>query len=337
MIRRKLGMSGIDVSAVGLGTWSLGGWAWPGTDETKAIDGIHAALDHGVNLIDTAPSYGSGRSEEIVGRAIRGRREKVVLATKCGLIYEPREGSTLFCEYKADGATSRPSETLYLCLRPESIRKELEGSLRRLGTTYIDLLQTHWQTPATPIVDTMGMLMKLQDEGKIRAIGVSNVTLDQLKSYGPIDADQEKFSMIDREVERNGLLPHCHRTCVSMLAYSPLAYGLLGGKILPSQRFPAGDVRKDNPVFAPANVERINAMLDQIRPIAERRRATLAQVVIAWTVAQPGVSSVLCGARDPEHAIENAGAGEISLFSEELETINALLRDYDNCRDSQAA
>jgi aryl-alcohol dehydrogenase-like predicted oxidoreductase len=118
MIYRELGSSGISVSAVGLGTWSLSGWAWPGTEEVKAIDGIQAAIDHGVNLLDTAPTYGSGRSEEIVGRAIRGRREKVILATKCGLVYEPRETSTIFCEYKADGTTNRPSETVYLCLQP---------------------------------------------------------------------------------------------------------------------------------------------------------------------------------------------------------------------------
>ena len=169
MLYRKLGSSGIDVSAVGFGAWAIGGWMWGGADENQAIAAIHAALDHGINLLDTAPIYGYGRSEEIVGRAIRGRREKVVLATKCGMIWDREEGEFFF-HANQEGITFRPSEKkVYKCLRPDSIRAELERSLTRLGTTHVDLYQTHWQESTTPIADTMAALVKLKEQGKIRA------------------------------------------------------------------------------------------------------------------------------------------------------------------------
>ena len=142
---------------------------------------------------------------------------------------------------------------------------------------YIDIYQTHWQTTTTPIADTMAALLKLKEQGKIRAIGVSNVSLEQLKAYGPIDSAQEKLSMIDRGIEQSGILPYCRQHGIAVLAYSPLAHGLLSGKIHPNQQFRAGDVRKDNPRYSPENIDRINAMLDQFRPIAERHQATLAQ------------------------------------------------------------
>ena len=233
MIRRKLGSSGIDVSAVGFGAWAIGGWMWGGADESQAIAAIRAALDHGVNLIDTAPDYGFGRSEEIVAQAIRGRRDKVVLATKCGLIWDREEGEFHF-HASQDGITFRPSDKkVYKYLRPDSIRAELEQSLTRLGTTYVDLYQTHWQDPTTPIADTMAAPVKLKEQGKIRAIGVSNANVEHMKAYGPIDADQEKYSMLDRDMERNGSLPHCRQHNIAVLAYSPLANGLLTGKIGP--------------------------------------------------------------------------------------------------------
>ena len=241
MLYRKLGSSGIDVSAVGFGAWAIGGWMWGGADEDQAIAAIHAALDHGINLLDTAPIYGYGRSEEIVGRAIRGRREKVVLATKCGMIWDREEGEFYF-HANQEGITFRPSEKkVYKCLRPDSIRAELERSLTRLGTTYVDLYQTHWQESTTPIADTMAALVKLKEQGKIRAIGVSNANLEHLKAYGPIDSDQEKYSMLDRNLETNGTLEYCRRQNIAVLAYSPLANGLLTGKIRPDRQFGPGD------------------------------------------------------------------------------------------------
>ncbi len=317
MLYRQLGSSGINVSAVGLGTWAIGGWMWGGADDEKAVAAIQAALDHGINLIDTAPIYGFGRSEEIVGRAIHDRRDKVVLATKCGMIWDREEGEFYF-HTNEEGVTFRPSEKkVYKCLRPESIRNEVEQSLKRLQTTYIDLYQTHWQESTTPIADTMATLVKLKEEGKIRAIGVSNASLEQMKAYGAIDSDQEKYSMMDRGMEQDGRLDFCRRQNIGVLAYSPLANGLLTGRIQPDRQFGSGDLRKGNRRFSPANIERVNGLLEQLRPMAERHGASIAQLVIAWTYAQPGLTCVLCGARDPRQAVENAEAGRIELSADE--------------------
>ena len=325
MIYRKLGKSAVDVSVVGFGAWAIGGWMWGGADENQAVAAIQAAIDHGINLIDTAPAYGFGRSEEIVARAIHDRRDKIVLATKCGLIWDREEGEFMFHADHA-GVTRRASEKkIYRCLRPDSIRAELELSLKRLKTTHVDLYQTHWQEATTPIADTMAMLMKLKEQGKIRAIGVSNANLAQLQAYGPIDSDQEKYSMLDRELEHNGMLDYCHRQNVAVLAYSPMANGLLTGKIRPDRRYEPGDLRKDNRRFAPANVERVDAMLDQLQPIARRHQATIGQLVIAWTAAKPGMTCVLCGARNPQQAIENAAAGQITLSADEVEAMGKLV------------
>ncbi len=318
---RKLGSSGIEVSTVAFGAWAIGGWMWGGTDESQAIAAIHAGLDHGVNLVDTAPSYGFGLSEEIVGRAIRDRRDKVVLATKCGMVWDREEGEfqTYSNEY---GVTSEPSlRKIYRNQRPEVIRQELDRSLKRLQVTHIDLYQTHWQDTTTPLAETMGELLRLKQEGKIRAIGVSNVNLAQLTDYGPIDADQERYSLLDRDIEKNGILPYCREHRIAMLPYSPLAHGLLTGKLRPDRQYGQGDLRAESRRFSADNVERINRMLQAIQPIADRHGLTLAQLVIAWTASQPGITSVLCGARTPQQAIENAAAGSVQLSVDELHAI----------------
>ena len=325
MIYRKLGPSGIDVSVVGFGAWAIGGWMWGGADENEAIAAIHAAVENGISLVDTAPIYGFGRSEEIVGRAIHDRRDKVVLATKCGMIWD-REVGEFFFHANQFGITGDASEKkIYKHLGPDSIRKELEQSLKRLRTTHVDLYQTHWQESTTPIADTMAALVKLKEQGKIRAIGVSNANLEQLKAYGPIDADQEKFNMLDRALEQNGMLAYCRQHNMGVLAYSPLANGLLTGKLQPDRQYGAGDLRRNNPRFAPDGVKRVNAVLEQLKPIAERHQATIGQLVIAWTAAQPGLTCVLCGARNPQQAAENAAAGRILLSAEEVKSMGDLV------------
>jgi aryl-alcohol dehydrogenase-like predicted oxidoreductase len=324
MIYRELGPSGIRVSAIGFGAWAIGGWMWGGADEGQALEAIAAALDRGVNLIDTAPIYGFGRSEEIVGRAIRGRRESVVLATKCGMVWD-REQGDFFFHSNEEGVTLRPAERkVYKCLRPESIRDEIGRSLSRLGTDHVDLYQTHWQDSTTPIADTMAALVKLKDEGKIRAIGVCNANQQQLQAYGPIDSDQEKYSLLDREIETNGVLGHCQHRGIAVLAYSPLSNGLLTGKIRPDRQFGPGDLRRGNRRFTAANIERTNAMLQQLQPIAQRHGISVPQLVIAWTFSQPGLTCALCGARDAAQAIENAAAGDIRLSADELQSISAI-------------
>ncbi|KQY13697.1 aldo/keto reductase [Rhizobium sp. Root482] len=314
----EIGRSGVKASAVGLGTWAIGGWMWGGTDEAESVAAIQASLDAGVTLIDTAPAYGLGRSEEIVGKALAGRRDKAVIATKCGLVWHTQKGSHFFDQ---DG------KPVHRYLGRDSIIHEVEESLRRLGTDYIDLYITHWQDATTPIEETVAALEELKRAGKIRAIGASNVSGSELRQYietGALDAIQERFSMIDRGIEAE-LLPLTLANGVSTLSYSSLALGLLSGTIGPDRVFSGDDQRKDNPRFSVANRQKARDFSDAIRPVAERHGASIAQVVIAWTLAQPGVTFALCGARNPEQALDNARAGTLRLPAEDLGAINAAL------------
>ncbi|CAN7746657.1 aldo/keto reductase [Mesorhizobium caraganae] len=315
MLTRTIGASGISASAIGLGTWAIGGWMWGGTDEAQSIDTIRASIDEGVSLIDTAPAYGQGLSEEIVGKAIKGRRDKVVLATKLGLVWHTKKGNHFF-DY--DGVP------VHRYLGADSVVYEVEQSLRRLGTDHIDHYITHWQDPTTPVAETMEALDRLKAQGKIRSIGASNVSVADVQAYlaaGQLDAVQQEYSMVVRDMERD-LLPFCAANNVSVLSYSSLALGLLSGKIGPDRVFTGDDQRKDNPRFSLANRRKVAALMEAIRPIAEAHGASEAQVVIAWTLQQPGITFSLCGARSPQQARENAQAGRIRLSGEELNQIS---------------
>ncbi|MDQ0322229.1 aryl-alcohol dehydrogenase-like predicted oxidoreductase [Pararhizobium capsulatum DSM 1112] len=315
---REIGRSGVKASAVGLGTWAIGGWMWGGTDEAQSVAAIQASLDAGVTLIDTAPAYGLGRSEEIVGKALAGRRDKAVIATKCGLVWHTQKGKHFFDQ---DG------KPVHRYLGRDGIIHEVDENLRRLGTDYIDLYITHWQDPTTPVEETVRALEELKQAGKIRAIGASNVNPSELQQYistGSLDAIQERFSMIDRQIEAD-LLPLTVANGVSTLSYSSLALGLLSGAIGPERIFSGDDQRKDNPRFSVANRQKAKDFAEEIRPVAERHGASIAQVVIAWTLAQPGVTFALCGARNPEQALDNARAGTLRLSADDLVAIDAAL------------
>lgn len=315
-IQRQIGKSGISASAVGLGTWAIGGWMWGGTDEKESVRAIEASIDAGLSLIDTAPAYGLGRSEAIVGTAIKGKRDKVVIATKCGLNWHSGKGGHFFDQ---DG------KPVHRYLGADGIAYEVEQSLRRLGTDHIDLYITHWQDPTTPIAETMAVLEKLKEAGKIRAIGASNVSADDLGRYidaGQLDAIQERYSMIDRDIEAS-LLPITRGHDIATLSYSSLALGLLTGTVDPARTFSGDDQRKDNPRFSTDNRQKVTKLKEAIAPIAEHHQASMAQIVIAWTLAQPGVTFALCGARNPEQALDNARAGEITLEASELAAIDA--------------
>ena len=291
---------------------------WGGTDERESIAAIQASLDAGVTLIDTAPAYGLGRSEEIVGKALAGRRDKAIIATKCGLVWHTDKGRHFFDQ---DG------KPVHRYLGRDAIHHEVEQSLKRLGTDYIDLYITHWQDPTTPIEETMAALEELRQAGKIRAIGASNVGRGELEQYiaiGGLDAIQERFSMIDREIEAD-LLPLTRRNGVATLSYSSLALGLLSGGIGPERVFSGDDQRRDNPRFSVGNREKVAAFAKSIRSIAEKHGATIAQIVIAWTLAQEGVTFALCGARNPGQALDNARAGTIRLDEEDLKGIDAAI------------
>jgi methylglyoxal reductase len=198
--------------------------------------------------------------------------------------------------------------------------------LKRLRTDYVDLLLTHWQDPTTPIEDTRACLEGLKKEGKIRAYGACNATLADLERYGPLSADQERYSMLDRKLEKS-TLPWCRERGVALLAYSPLEHGLLTGKIDARRSFSEGDLRKGHPNFTPESLARVGRLLERLRPLAEAHRATLSQLVLAWTIAQPGVTHALAGARTPEQARENARAGELRLSAADLAAIDAALRE----------
>lgn len=318
---REIGKSGVKASAVGLGTWAIGGWMWGGTDEKQSIDAIRASLDAGITLIDTAPAYGLGNAERIVGEAIAGRREDAVIATKCGLVWHTNKGNYFF---------TQDDKPVHRYLGKDAIVYEVEESLKRLKTDYIDLYITHWQDVTTPIEETVAALDALKSSGKIRAIGASNVNETELQAYiktGKLDAIQERFSMIDREIETT-LLPLTIPNKVSTLSYSSLALGLLSGKIDPQRQFSDDDQRKDNPRFSQKNREKVIEFSNAIENIAEAHGATTAQVVIAWTLAQPGMAFALCGARDVKQAEENAAAGRIRLTDQERQTIDASIKQH---------
>lgn len=329
---RELGQSGIKASVVAFGAWAIGGWFWGGAEETEAVAAIHAALDGGMNLLDTAPMYGMGHSEEVVGRAIKGRRDKVVLATKCGLVWDGfNEGKGEF-HFATDEETKRDDGHIkvYRYLSPASIRREVEQCLTRLGTDYIDLMQTHWQEATTPIAESMGCLMDLKREGKIRAIGCSNANPAQMDAYraaGQLDVDQELYSMFDRKYEATNL-PYCAEHKVSFLAYSPLSQGLLTGKIGPERTFGPGDQRLTKPRFSVENRKRIADMLATYKPLTEKYNCTLGQLVIAWTVAQPGCTHALCGARNPEQVMENMKGGAIVMAPEDSAFMREMLMQH---------
>lgn len=311
----NLGSTNIKISVVGFGAWAIGGRWWGGTDFNESVKAIEASIGNGVNLIDTAPAYGLGLSEEIIGKAIKGKRDKVILATKCGMVWHTNQGGFW---YKYDDKT-----TLLRNLTRQSITYELEQSLKRLGTDYIDLYQTHIQDPDTPISDTMETLLKLKKDGKIRAIGASNATVDQLIEYrrnGNLDSDQEKYSILDLEVEKL-ITPWCGENNVTFLAYSPLAQGLLTGKIIPGRKFKDDDIRIGAQRFSDENLETVNAILmEKMKPLADFKNLTLSQLAISWVTSHTNTVA-LCGARNAVQAAENAAAGDTILTSDETDNI----------------
>ena len=319
---RKLGCSGIEASVVGMGTWVTGGGATWGDepDDTESVRAIHAALDNGINLIDTSPVYGFGRSEEVVGKAIHDRRGKVVLATKCGLWLDDDRGS-FFAELEG--------RRMNRSLRPDTIQIEVERSMKRLQTDVIDLYQTHWPAmppDKTPIEDTMACLSKLKDQGKVRAIGVSNVSLDELienTEHGEVASDQFRYSMLWRGAEGD-VLPYCAETGIATLTYMSLEQGLLTGKVGMDRVFNDGDFRANeawNPWYTPENRRKVLDLLADWSDLTLKYGCNLAQLVIAWTAAQHGVTHVLAGARNVEQVEQNAAAASLEIHPADLDRI----------------
>ena len=324
---RKLGPSAVHVSPVVFGAWAIGGWMWGGNDEQDSLDAIRASIDHGVNTIDTAAIYGQGYSEELVGRAITGRRDKVVIATKCGRRWDSGKGSDPWTTKDRKGV----DVTITSDSRPSSIFYECEQSLKRLGTDVIDVYQIHWPDRTTAIEEAMGAMDALRRQGKIRAIGVSNFDLELLKrakvAAPALASVQPPYSLIQRRIEKDGSLAFCRENNVGVLCYSPLERGLLAGTVPPERQFKEGDHRATHRFFTTENRQRVLDALQRIRPIAETKGVSLAQLVINWTIHQPGITAALVGARNAEQATHNAGAMNFTLTSDELGQIRHAFDD----------
>jgi aryl-alcohol dehydrogenase-like predicted oxidoreductase len=320
---RRLGKSDVEITPVIFGAWAVGGWMWGGAEEAESVAAIRASIDHGVTTIDTAAIYGQGYGEEVVGKAIKGRRERVQIATKCGMRWDTVAGGDGGSDpWSTEDRLGKPV-VIRRNSRPESVAYELEQSLKRLGTDYIDLYQVHWPDTSTPVEETMAALLKLKDQGKIRAIGVSNYDVAWLKraaAVAPLASLQPPYSLIQRKIEP-GILPFCREHNIGVIVYSPLERGLLTGKVGPDRTFPAGDHRASHKFFTVENRRLVADALEKIRPIADGHGASLSQVVINWTIQEPGITAALVGARNAEQAAQNAGALDFKLTAEEIARI----------------
>lgn len=311
----EIGKSGIKVPYLGLGTWAIGGGSWWGdNDDRLSVSTIQKAMDLGIVWIDTAPIYGLYHSEHIVGKAIKNRRDKVVLSTKCGLEWNHE---TPVFHKNVDGTD------VYRDLSRKNIIEEVDHSLLNLGTDYIDVLYTHWQSPdhnLYPIEETMDALMTLKRQGKIRAIGASNVTESDVREYckyGQLDVIQKKYSIATRRIETE-LVPICKEYGVSIQAYSPLEQGLLTGKFTVDTKFPVGDVRNNNPSFQPERRMKILKILEQWKNLTEKYQCSYGNLVIAFTAKLIDSLHILAGARKLEQIEDNARALNISLDEKDI-------------------
>ena len=321
---RKLGTSSIEVSAITFGAWAAGGWMWGSTDRKEAVEAIIAAQREGMTTIDTAPIYGQGVSEEIVGEAIKGiARDQVQLLTKFGMRWDLPEARGTFVMHSQDN--SGKDISIYKYASKDSVIKEVEDSLSRLGTDYIDLLQLHWPDATTPISETMEAMDLLIQQGKIRAAGVSNYSTEQVieaRNTLGIVSNQVPYSMLNRGIEET-LVPYALAHDLSLIAYSPMERGLLTGKYFKANAFESGDHRAS--YFAQFDSKKVENFLEEIRPLTEEKRATFAQVVLRWTTLQPAITVTLAGARNAKQAIANAQAMQINLNEAELDFIQRAL------------
>jgi aryl-alcohol dehydrogenase-like predicted oxidoreductase len=301
----------MNVSRIALGTWAIGGWMWGGSDEAESIRTIHAALDKGINLIDTAPVYGFGVSEETVGKAIeqRGHRESVFIATKVGLEWR-------------DGSITRNSSR-------DRIRQEVQDSLRRLRTSYIDIYQVHWPDPAVPIEETARTMRALYKEGLIRAIGVSNYSPEQMERFmsaSELHTVQPPYNLFERQIDRD-VLPYVREKGLSALAYGPLCRGLLTGKMRPDTKFTGDDLRKSDPKFQPPRYAQYLKAVEQLDDLAQKRYGKrVMDLAVRWVLDQPGVSAALWGARRPEQLEAVTNALNWKLDADALAVIDQILR-----------
>jgi aryl-alcohol dehydrogenase-like predicted oxidoreductase len=297
----------LKVSRVALGTWAMGGWMWGGTDQRESVATIHAALDQGINLIDTAPVYGFGVSEEIVGAALEGIRDRAVIATKTGL--EWRDGK------------------VYRNATPARIMQEVDDSLRRLRTDYIDIYQVHWPDPLVPVEETAEAMRSLYERGKIRAIGVSNFSVDQMARFRqvvPLHVLQPPYNLFERSIETD-ILPYSRANDIATLGYGALCRGLLSGRIQPNTTFDGDDLRRIDPKFQPPRLAQYLQAVRQLDEFAQRRfHRRVIHLAVRWMLDQ-GISVALWGGRHPDQVKAALGVAGWSLTDVERDSIEHIV------------
>ena len=317
MQTRKLGWTDLNLTTIGYGSWALGGgdwvWSWGPQDDQASVATILHAMELGINWIDSAAVYGLGHSEEVVGQALKKLPRRPILATKCSLVWDS-------------------SRNVSPRLKKESVRAEIEGSLRRLGVDEIDLYQIHWPNPETDIEEGWSAMADLVKEGKVRYIGVSNFSVEQMKRIQPIHriaSLQPPYSMLKREVETD-LLGYCAANQIGVVAYSPMQKGLLTGKI--QERLgdlAADDHRLQDPDFRDPLLKIHLELVERLRPIAARHNKTVSQLAIAWVLRRPEITSAIVGARKPAQIEETVATGDWTLAEEDIRLITKLLADHD--------
>ncbi|WP_404364121.1 aldo/keto reductase [Marinobacter sp.] len=308
------GNTDIKVTPVGLGTWAIGGWMWGGTDEKRSIDTIHAAIDKGIGLIDTAPAYGFGRSEELVGRALAGgRREKVALATKVALNWNLDQNQVW-----RDASAAR-------------IEREVEDSLQRLQTDRIDIYQVHWPDPLTPMEETAKAMEKLHRDGKIRAVGVSNFSpeqMDEFRKFAPLHSLQPPYNLFERQIEED-ILPYCRDNGIATITYGGICRGLLSGKMSEQTQFEGDDLRKSDPKFQGDRFRQYLAAVDALDRFArDYAQKNVLALALRWLIDQKGVTTALWGARRPDQLDPVGDIEGWSLDADAMKQIDAILDEH---------
>ncbi|MBO9583748.1 MAG: aldo/keto reductase [Flavobacterium sp.] len=318
---RKLGNSELELSTITYGAFAIGGTMWGGTEKKDSIDSIHASIDHGVTTIDTAPFYGFGLSEEMIGEAIKSQdRSKVQLLTKFGLVWDGSNNGK--GDFFFDADDNGKKVPVYKYSSKANVIKEVEESLKRLQTDYIDLLQIHWPDSTTPISETMEAVETLIQQGKIRAFGVSNYSIAQIQEAQKtvqIASNQVAYSMLNRKIE-DELIPFTVAQNIGIIAYSPMERGLLTGKYFTDSKLKENDHR--NSYFSQFDLQKVKTLVEELTSLAHAKEASLSQLVLRWTSLQKGIAIVLAGARNAEQAISNAKTMDFDLSASELEFIN---------------
>ena len=315
MEKNRLGNSDLQITKLGLGAWAIGGswaWGWGRQEDKVSVKTIHRALDRGINWIDTAPVYGLGHSEEVVAKALKGTDYNPYIFTKCSLVWDDK------------GNVSG-------VLKKDSVRKEVEDSLRRLGVDVLDLCQVHWPNPDGDIEEAWETLADLQRQQKIRYIGVSNFSVEQLKrvqKIAPVTSLQPPYSLVFPEVQEE-ILPYCLEQGIGVINYSPMASGLLSGKMSKKrlENLPADDWRHKSPDFAEKRLARNLALADLLGRIGSSYNRTAGEVAIAWTLLNPALTAAIVGMRKPEQVDGVIHAADISLSDENIGAIQEFLSE----------